>query len=197
MVLVAAVAATVLITTAGNLQQQAEETGRQAEQEVASGFTVVNVMGDRSVDGNGGATQSNIEFLQIKMRLYAGSPAINMEDVVIEITDGTKANLNLTSTDIDVSDSQFAALCDADTYVAQNIRDPDGFYGDGASASADAIVSQGTLLKVVISLDSADTNMELAAQEHLSIKIIPKHGTPTYCYVTAPDVFQGRNVDLL
>ena len=46
-IIVAAVAATVLIQTAYQLQQQAEETGDIATQEVASGFKVVTVEGIR------------------------------------------------------------------------------------------------------------------------------------------------------
>jgi len=45
MVLVAAVAASLLISTAGSLNQQAQETGRLAQQDVSSGFVVTQVVG--------------------------------------------------------------------------------------------------------------------------------------------------------
>ena len=47
MVLVAAMAAGVLLQTAGLVQQQAQETGVRAIQDVATGFQVLNILGDR------------------------------------------------------------------------------------------------------------------------------------------------------
>ncbi len=47
MIIVAAVAATVLIQTAYQLQQQAEETGNIARQDVATGFKVITIQGIR------------------------------------------------------------------------------------------------------------------------------------------------------
>ncbi len=48
MIIVAAVAATVLIQTAYRLQQQAEETGNIATQDVATGFKVITIQGIRN-----------------------------------------------------------------------------------------------------------------------------------------------------
>jgi flagellin FlaB len=48
MIVVAAVAATVLIQTAYQLQQQAEETGNIARQDVATGFKIITIQGIRN-----------------------------------------------------------------------------------------------------------------------------------------------------
>ena len=48
MIIVAAVAATVLIQTAYQLQQQAEETGNIATQDVSTGFKIITIQGIRS-----------------------------------------------------------------------------------------------------------------------------------------------------
>jgi len=48
MIIVAAVAATVLIQTAYRLQQQAEETGNIATQDVATGFKIITIQGIRN-----------------------------------------------------------------------------------------------------------------------------------------------------
>ncbi|MEA3558343.1 MAG: archaellin/type IV pilin N-terminal domain-containing protein, partial [Candidatus Thermoplasmatota archaeon] len=56
MVLVAAIAAALLITTASQLNQQAQETGTIAQQEVATSMIMRNIQGDRLIDSQG-ATQ--------------------------------------------------------------------------------------------------------------------------------------------
>jgi len=51
MVLVAAVAATVLITIAYDMQESAQTAGGEAVQQVSTGLNVISVKGDRSVEG--------------------------------------------------------------------------------------------------------------------------------------------------
>lgn len=53
MVLVAAIAAALLITTASQLNQRAQETGTIAEQEVSTGMMMRNLQGDRLINGEG------------------------------------------------------------------------------------------------------------------------------------------------
>lgn len=53
MVLVAAIAASLLITTASQLNQRAQETGTIAEQEVSTGVMMRNIQGDRLINGEG------------------------------------------------------------------------------------------------------------------------------------------------
>src|SRR5450756_2400013 len=52
MVLVAAVAATVLIYTTGSLQQKATKTSKEATQQISSNIVVEQVLGDRGVSLN-------------------------------------------------------------------------------------------------------------------------------------------------
>jgi len=82
MILVAAVAAGVLVQTAYKLQQQAEATGDLAVQEVATGLKVITVYGVTS------ANHSVVTDLYVKVALSAGSPVINMYNVIMEISTG-------------------------------------------------------------------------------------------------------------
>ncbi|HET6403779.1 MAG TPA: archaellin/type IV pilin N-terminal domain-containing protein [Candidatus Thermoplasmatota archaeon] len=80
MVLVAAVAAAVLINTAGSLQQRAQATGKEATQEVSSNLKVVNVFGVVS--------SNKIEDLRVVAQLSAGALPMDLERAIIRFSDG-------------------------------------------------------------------------------------------------------------
>ncbi|WP_367343938.1 archaellin/type IV pilin N-terminal domain-containing protein [Methanomethylovorans sp.] len=91
MVLVAAVAAAVLIQTSGTLQQKAQSTGKQATQEVSSNLIVKGIDGIRAKD-NATALAGKISLLKLKVGLNVGSSPVDVNQVVISITDGTTTN---------------------------------------------------------------------------------------------------------
>ncbi|WP_406657718.1 archaellin/type IV pilin N-terminal domain-containing protein [Methanolobus sp. ZRKC2] len=91
MVLVAAVAAAVLIQTSGVLQQKAQSTGKQATQEVSSNLMVKNIEGVRAKN-NATSMSSTIDLLKLKVGLNVGSAPVDVNQVVVSITDGTTAN---------------------------------------------------------------------------------------------------------
>lgn len=86
MVLVAAIAAGVLINTAGLLQSQAEATGQETSEQVSDRVQVVTVIGE--------ATEDEITDLELTVRRGAGSNDINLEQAVIQVfANGTSATL--------------------------------------------------------------------------------------------------------
>ncbi|WP_321431046.1 archaellin/type IV pilin N-terminal domain-containing protein [uncultured Methanolobus sp.] len=91
MVLVAAVAAAVLIQTSGTLQQKAQSTGKQATQEVSSNLMVKTIEGIRAKDSST-SMAANVSMLELKVGLNVGSSPVDVNQVVISITDGTTTN---------------------------------------------------------------------------------------------------------
>ena len=91
MVLVAAVAAAVLIQTSGVLQQKAQSTGKQATQEVSSNLMVKNIEGVRAKN-NATSMSTTIDLLKLKVGLNVGSAPVDVNQVIVSITDGTTAN---------------------------------------------------------------------------------------------------------
>lgn len=76
MVLVAAIASGVLITTAGQLQSQASQTGEEATSEVSDVVRITDVIG--TANESGGTTA--IETLEVKLRLASGADAVEMNE---------------------------------------------------------------------------------------------------------------------
>jgi flagellin FlaB len=91
MVLVAAVAAAVLIQTSGTLQQKAQSTGKEATQEVSSNLMVKAIEGVRAKT-NSTSMASNVSLLKLKVGLNVGSSPVDLNQVVISVTDGTTTN---------------------------------------------------------------------------------------------------------
>jgi len=150
MVLVAAVAAAVLIQTSGVLQQKAQATGKQATQEVSSNLIIKNIEGVRAktTDTN---LSSTIDIVKLRVGLNVGSAPVDINQVVISITDGATANnliyaANDKTYDYDMANFSSSAtasvnlaflLNDTQTtpginakyfYVAEKIRDEDGSF---------------------------------------------------------------------
>ena len=84
MVLVAAVAATVLIHTAGTLQQRAQSTGSQTTNQVSTGLVVSQISG---IDNNTASpTYGHIKWIAIYLSDTAGSQPVNLANVTITLT---------------------------------------------------------------------------------------------------------------
>ena len=82
MVLVAAIAAGVLINTAGMLQAQAQQTGEETTSEVSDVVQVQEVIGSDVAApdyfGTKGSENGKINLLNVSVRLASGSDPINM-----------------------------------------------------------------------------------------------------------------------
>jgi flagellin FlaB len=89
MVLVAAIAAGVLINTAGFLQNQAEDTGTESTEQVADNLNVITEVGDI-----GQANGDDIENIRIGVQPAAGADDINLAEITLQyVSDNEFANL--------------------------------------------------------------------------------------------------------
>lgn len=178
MILVAAVAASVLVTTAYKLQQQAEATGDEALADVATGVKVLAVWA--TTDSN-----ATIDSLYLKVGLTAGSPGINLENVIIEVTQTIGGTVS------DEETLDYAATADSDSFSASELRDM-------APTTTAQMMTGGDIFQIFIDLnESTGMDMHLDVQEQLEILIMPKHGIPTYLTVTAPPTLSASDVLLL
>jgi len=130
MVLVAAIAAGVLINTAGLLQSQAEATGEESSAQVTDGVQVSGVSGV-SGDGDGGdinqeLAEEKIDRIKLTTLRSPGADDINLENVIIEVFANGESD-TLTH-DEDATD-EFAGLNDAgedsNDYTTEGSTDTD------------------------------------------------------------------------
>ena len=178
MILVAAVAATVLVSTAYKLQQQAEATGNEALADVATGFKVLSAWGTTD------STSNVIDTIFLKIALTAGSPGIDLANARLEVTQtiggGNTSEVTLSN-----------GTADATHFNARELRDM-------APTTTNVMMTSGDIFQIEIDLNaSGGISMVLDPQEQLTILLLPKHGVPTYLTVTAPSTLQANSVVVL
>jgi len=184
-ILVAAVAAGVIIQTTYMAQQKAQTTAELSIKDVSNGFKILAAEGE--IEGG------YLKYIYLKVALHAGSDPIDLSNVIIEITDGTnEASLQLNDTWLgnlsqvpgadDLQSAKNSATVN-ETFTVLVLRDPDNHF-----AVTNPVVTQGTLLKIVINV----SGWNIGSQKEVTIKIIPKHGVPTLEEFVTPPTFAGR-----
>jgi len=82
LILVAAVAAGVLISTVGKLQGKAETTGSQVQQKLGTGVVVFEVLANSTADGQ---ITEKVDSISSSMQLSSGSEIIRLSDITVTL----------------------------------------------------------------------------------------------------------------
>jgi flagellin FlaB len=174
MVLVAAVAASVLISTANKVREQAQNTGDQAINNVASGFVVQDVTG--TVD----TALASMTDLTIQLRLQAGSPNMNMDLVSIQFVSGSTNDM---LTFVAGSAAAAGGATAGSTYAANSTATV--AWGD-----SNHVVQQGDMITVTI------TGLDLSYSAAATVKIVPAYGSSTLVSFVTPSYYSTTYVNL-
>ena len=125
MVLVAAIAAGVLINTAGLLQSQAEATGEESAEQVSDRVQVSTVTGvvgssdDQLVDGQ-------VDRIQLSVFRGAGADDINLEDATVDVfANGESDILTFDESSTDTDDPEYTLE------AGHEVEDDDQLVDDG------------------------------------------------------------------
>ncbi|MCQ6963368.1 archaellin/type IV pilin N-terminal domain-containing protein [Methanolobus chelungpuianus] len=216
MVLVAAVAAAVLIQTSGILQQKAQSTGKQSTQEVSSNLMVKNIEGVRAKDN--GTLSSTIDLLKLSVGLNVGSAPVDVNQVVISITDGTVAH-NLVYAGNDKSYDSVMTDFDGTATAAANLEklltvsgNPTKYYTvdkirdeDGSFSQANPVMNTGDLIMVNIATisptsaslpdigsitgDLQSSELDLVPRTTVNIVLTPESGATTVAEFVTPSSY--------
>ena len=195
MVLVAGIAASVLIQTSSRLESQAMATGEQTTAEVAGGIAVDDVAGHV-------ATGGDIDMLAITVRVRAGSPAIDLNHTVIELSDGTKkvvlsydySNPTHFNSSLD-SDAQIFGTGNISTLTNEQfgiivLEDADG----SCASRFTPVINRGD--RVVLTVDADACFGQIAERTTVWGKVIPEEGSPGIISFTTPSSYSDTVYDL-
>ena len=167
MVLVAAIAAGVLINTAGLLQSKSQQTGQQASAQVTNQVQVINKIGNVNSKGNA------LSNMTLTAQMSPGASAIDLRNVTISyVSPGGSGTLTWVKT---VSKSNFAVstVKDNDNSISKNqvLNNPDDRANLHINTSA----------------------LRLKNGQSATLRITTKSGATVTVRVHAPDSFSGKS----
>jgi flagellin FlaB len=195
MILVAAVAASVIIQTSESLQQRAYAVGKQTTREVSSGVKIVDLTGYTDVN------KTKIEFLAISVMPRAGSYDIDLNEthVYIELDNLTVLSLNYIDNDvihnIVSSDGIFHTLnhsnLSSTNFGVIAIRDADN------SVVNNHGIGKSDLIMIILNLSATfSTTGGVPTGEEFMGRLVPEVGSSGLFMVSVPNTFDHRIVPL-
>ena len=178
MVLVAAIAAGVLVNTAGVLQATAEDAGKQSVDKVTNRVEVLNSHGTVGASGE-------IDNVTLTIRLAAGSSSVDMNETSIKyLSSENVATLNNDSAE---------EGADTGSFVLDEITDDDSSFGVLNSMSDRYTVEIST---AAIEADddavTSDSDAGLDTGDRLQLEITSRNGGTTQVILTMPQQTAGK-----
>ncbi len=166
-VLVAAIAAGVLISTSGELQERSARTGQEATEQVSSNLALESILGRRQ-----STADTDLSTLEIYVVLAPGATDIDLSELRVQITTGD--TLKILAYD--------AGTPSADTFSATELRDVDGSFTTNLP-----VMSAGDLVFLGIDLDGV--SISLSPRETVKVTLIPEVGHSVEAGFTTPGSF--------
>jgi len=194
MVLVAAIAAGVLINTAGLLQSQAEATGEESSEQVTDRVQVSSVSGTALINNsNDWEDDGNISLIETTVLRSPGADDINLNNVIIEVFANGQSD-TLTASD-GVNDSTEAI---DDGIEPDDINEGEFRIQDIQGAEDDGVLSDSSdRARLIFSLEQIDDEAKLAPGESVSISITTSSGGTAFVEKRAPSsIDDGSTVRL-
>ncbi|MGQ4555857.1 archaellin/type IV pilin N-terminal domain-containing protein [Halobellus sp. GM3] len=193
MVLVAAIAAGVLVNTAGFLQATAEDAGQESVDKVTNRLDVVSSHGLVNDYGSGKAVDS----LNLTVRLAAGSGSVSLDSTTIKYVSDTTAK-NLVYKNSTTSDgTQLLNTTQWDTGYETGLNDTQytayALNDDGDSSSFPVLNSQADRFEIVINTTVVEQNDQgISTGDAVELEITSRSGGSTQVIMTMPQQLAGQ-----
>ncbi len=171
MVLVAAIAAGVLINTAGFLQSKSQQTGQDSSAQVSNRVDIVSVYGN--VSGSG-----QVDLINFTVMRGSGSDDINLSQATIQWIGPDNAT-TLVGNNSSMSGNKVIIDPDADEFAISPIKDTDG--------SRPVLNSQDDRLRLTVPTHLlSDDGNGLSEGQTAQVKITTQYGATSVYQVSIP-----------
>jgi archaeal flagellin FlaB len=175
-ILVAAIAAAVIISTGGSLQQKALMTGNEVKENVAPSLDIMSV---RGADASQTGTPHTVTHLTLLARLSAGSSPLNLNTTIMTLD--TVSGMQTISYTATVADNVLAA--GSSDYVVTYMKS--GPYRE------DGYVNLGDVVKINFNVDG-----QIGENLRSRITVIPRSGNINQVEFETPETMTQPSIVL-
>lgn len=187
MVLVAAIAAGVLINTAGMLQQRAETTGKQATEQTSTGLDIVAAYGNVTQSGS----KRYVDFINLTIKFRPGSEDVDLGNLTVEYIDEDAHGILTCDVDSSGWNTINGSVDWGSKFVVTWIRDDDGSLQTNGSSNP-VMNSKSDTAKIHIKVSAIRGDAGLGEGESASIRLIPTTGAKTEFAIVVPLSLYGK-----
>ncbi len=179
MVLVAAIAAGVLINTAGFLQSSAEETGQQSSEQVTNRLEVVNTIGS---DINSDA----VDTVEVTVKRAPGAANIDLGQAIAQYTSSGAAQ------DLTFDDDADSTVSSASNFDVESVQDAGGSSISGSDAVLDDPADRAKMIFDTSSIEGdGSSGAGLSEGETATIQLNTQSGGTTTVTISVPETLSG------
>ncbi len=186
LILVAAVASTIIIKTAEELQQNAESTSDDTRKEISGKVNIIQII----VNGTGTTTTANADSFIVTAKIASGSTDVQVQDIEwVVICGGT--SFGLVTGNLGTDDAGGTALGAGEPVNADYLN------GDDYEATDE--LAAGTTFKFDINLDpdgddGGDCSTSLSVGDTVEMKMVVDGGGTTISELQIESVVSGKEV---
>ncbi|QIB73808.1 flagellin [Halogeometricum borinquense] len=196
MVLVAAIAAGVLVNTAGFLQATAQDAGQESVNKVTNRVDVVSTHGIVNDEAN----ELTVDSLNLTVRLAAGSGSVSLEDTTIKyVSDSTARNLVYDNATTDADGTDLGKVYEYNRSGNQKGLNSTEFTAyaleDGDDTSFPVLSNQGDRYEIIINTSVVEETPTkgLSTGESVKLEVTSRSGGSSQVILTMPQQLAGKN----
>ena len=175
MVLVAAIAAAVLISTSGILQQRAMATGKESIAQVSSNIVVV------SITGYANSSLTDLDNMSVAITAASGAGRIDLRYLLMRVSNSeNETYLGYSS----------GALTNG-TFTASALRDPSNLF-----TVTTPVIDSSSLIRLWVLTSSQNPPLYFPPRMRLHVELIPEHGATISIDTIMPAAFSSSVVNI-